>query len=295
MRCHRMTSAVIAALLLGLLGLVGDAEAEPQVVLLPPLPAPGQSVRLIVADPAPAFKNARVYLWLRGAGAPTLDLESDRTGNTETAFPTFLYRFGEAGSYIGEYYDEPFPRYDASPKATFEVTVSASGLATVVEYHHARLDRYFYATDADEIARLDTGATTGWTRTGESFGALPAGARATYALPVCRFLGVPEAGIDGHFFSASPSECATVLAKWPDRWHLETSEAFSAVAPPTPFTCEPDYWQRVYRLYDARFGPRHRYTVSLAIRDRMRADGWIVEGAPLDGPYDESYAMCVPK
>lgn len=294
MECRRTTVAVLGWLTLCTGPVLGAAPDAPSVVLLPPLPAPGQEVMLVVADPAPWSLDARVYLW-RGGGPPTLDVRSDSMASATHGRPTFKFRLGATGTWYGEYYDEPHPNYSSNPKASFEVTVSAAGLATVVEYHHARLDRYFYTTDPDEIAKLDAGETSGWLRTGESFRALPAGARATYARPVCRFLGAPEAGIDGHFFSASPEECAVVAAKWPDQWRLEAAEAFLAVAPPTPFTCEPDPWQRVYRFYDDRTGPRHRYTVSREIRDRMLADGWVEEGAPLDGGYEPSYAMCVPR
>ena len=294
MQCRRTTVAMLGWLMLSCGPVLGVAQDAPSVVLMPPLPAPGQEVTLIVADPAPWSLDARVYLWL-GGGSPAQNLRSNAQASAAYRQPAFTFRVGAAGTYYGEYYDEPLPSYTTSAKAAFEVTVSAAGFVTVFEYHHPRLDRYFYATDPDEIAKLDTGMTPGWSRTGESFHALPAGTRATYARPVCRFYGTPEAGIDGHFFSASPEECAAVLARWPDRWLLETAEAFLAVAPPTPFTCEPDPWQRVYRLYDDRSGPRHRYTVSRAIRDRMLADGWVEEGAPLDGGYEESYAMCVPK
>lgn len=274
-------------------GMVAAQTPPPAVVLLPPLPAPGQAVTLVVADPAPWSTDARLYLWL-GGGPPTLDVRADARATAAYRYPTFAFRVGAPGTYQGEYFDEPFPTYTSNPKAGFSFTVSGAGLATVVEFHHAQPDRYFYTTDPDEIAKLDAGATPGWTRTGESFRALPAGTVASYALPVCRYYGAPGSGIDGHFFSASAAECAAVAAKWPHRWQLETREAFLAFVPPALFTCEPDYWQRVYRLYDDRSGPRHRYTVSRAIRDRMLADGSVEEGARLDGPYEESYAMCVP-
>ena len=43
------------------------------------------------------------------------------------------------------------------------------------------------------------------------------------------------------------------------------------------------------------YGPVIVVNSGWAVRYRMLADGWIEESAPLDGPYEESYAMCVPR
>ncbi len=295
MQHRRLPAAVLGWLVLCLGHAFGQTPAGPSVVLMPPLPAPGQIVRLVVVDPAPANRDVTLYLWRDGrSSSPAFSVRSPGVVSVAFRYPTFHFFAPEAGVYYGEYYDEPIPSYASNPKAEFRITVSATGLVSVVEYHNEALGRYFLTADADEIAKLDAGAISGWKRTGESFRALPPGTVAPFARPVCRYYGLPEAGIDGHFYSASADECAAVAAKWPGRWRLETSEAFLAVAPPYPFTCEPDPWQRVYRLYDDRNGPRHRYTVSYEIRSRMLAEGWIEEGAPLDGAYEPSYAMCVP-
>ena len=51
----------------------------------------------------------------------------------------------------------------------------------------------------------------GWARTGEGFKAYAAGSYNDGTVrPVCRFYGLPSAGLDSHFYSASPAECFAV-------------------------------------------------------------------------------------
>jgi len=45
---------------------------------------------------------------------------------------------------------------------------------------------------------------------------------------VCRLYGLPEAGLDSHFYSIDPDECAVVLERWPSSWTLEASAVFGA-------------------------------------------------------------------
>lgn len=273
------------------IGAAPPTTMEPALVVIPPLPTAGDWVSLTIVDPQPADAGNFIYVNRRGEEPERWDGTWTPTSNPSTR--AFGPRQLPAGTYdVGHYY-VPMD-YFPEEKAHFVFTVSPSGPVIVVEFHNAALDRYFITADTAEIARLDSGEPTGWARTGESFRALSPGTPASNARPVCRYWGVPEAGIHGHFFSASPEECAAVAAKWPEQWLLETSEAFLAIAPPYPYTCEADAGQRVYRLYDDRTGPRHRYTASRAVRDKMVADGWVEEGAPLDGPYEDIYAMCVP-
>src|SRR5206468_10347864 len=83
----------------------------------------------------------------------------------------------------------------------------------VVEYYNVSQDSYFITVDPYEIAGRDSGSPAGWLRTGYRFlaytdpGVAPAGAQ-----PVCRLYAPPPYG-DTRFYSASPQECAAMLAQ----------------------------------------------------------------------------------
>src|SRR5688572_25211520 len=94
----------------------------------------------------------------------------------------------------------------------------ASSLIEVVEYYHAALDHYFITADANEITLLDNGTMRGWARTGQAFTAYATNVVDSRPLPVCRFYGRPEAGLDSHFYSGSPEECGAVIQKFPASW-----------------------------------------------------------------------------
>ena len=154
--------------------------------------------------------------------------------------------------------------------------------ATAVEYYDAQLDHYFMTADATEIAALDAGQFQGWVRTGQQFpvyvAALSAGSIPSWLVPVCRYYGLPSAGLDTHFFSASVEECAAVAAKWPTQWLLETPNAFYSYLPDTTDASCPSGTVPVYRLFNNRRNVNHRYTTSLASRQKMIDAGWIPEG-----------------
>lgn len=80
-------------------------------------------------------------------------------------------------------------------------------------------------------------------------------------------------------------------ANWPNEWILETDAALGAIASQFPSDCP----QPLYRLYNNRSDSNHRYTRSTGIRDRMIAEGWILEAYAFDGPlaYEEPFTMCV--
>jgi hypothetical protein len=154
-----------------------------------------------------------------------------------------------------------------------------------IEFHHATLDHYFLTADDAEIARLDSGDLPGWSRTGQSFWVVPPdGLRNplppydTYlGDPVCRFYGLPEYGLDSHFFTGSAAECRAVQERWPGRWILESDNVFRFIA---AFDCGDRPYDRVlYRVYNDRPGANHRYVVDPALRDAMVARGWVSEGA----------------
>src|ERR1700756_3486422 len=85
---------------------------------------------------------------------------------------------------------------------------------SVIEFYDSLLDHYFISSLQPDIDALDSGHFFGWSRTGLSFRAFADQASGGPGVnPVCRFYIPPPA--DSHFFSASPAECAQVLAKIP--------------------------------------------------------------------------------
>jgi serine protease len=178
-------------------------------------------------------------------------------------------------------------------QAALAFSVAEGGLATVVEFYNAAQDHYFITADTAEIALLDQGVMRGWTRTGETFKVMFGEAMQSSAKSVCRFYGLPSAGLDSHFFSASFDECVTVIDRWPRQWQLETTNAFGVVAE-APVTGCPGASQPLYRLYDNRPDVNHRYTTSTTTRDAMTARGWILEGSASPTAPGDRVAMCVP-
>jgi hypothetical protein len=130
----------------------------------------------------------------------------------------------------------------------------------------------------------------GWTRTGGVFLAYPSGT--TLVRPgvqdVRRYYGRPQAGLDSHFFSADPAECAQVAARWPEAWALETSSAFRIGPPNGSATCPPNT-QVVHRAFNGRADANHRYFTDAAIADVMVSAGWTLEGSGTDRA-----VMCAP-
>jgi hypothetical protein len=172
-------------------------------------------------------------------------------------------------------------------------TTSASlpAVSDAVEYFNSVLGHYFMTSIPAEISALDNGVFTGWQRTGQTIPVYaqrddgPGG-----SVAVCRFYGLPEKGLNSHFYSASAAECAETQQSFGDSWTLESEEVFD-VYPADPITgaCLFDTTP-VYRVFNNRPDANHRYTTSLGIRDSMVANGWIAEGY---GP--DSVAFCGPR
>jgi len=162
----------------------------------------------------------------------------------------------------------------------------------VVEYYHPQLDHYFITPLANEIDALDSGRVAGWLRTGLAFdGSSAPGAGLS---PVCRFYIPPEHGAS-HFLSASPAECAMVLARIGtdpnfSGYKEETTAEFYIALPDTASGACPGGTLPVYRLWNHRADSNHRYTADRATRDAMIARGYTPEGYGPDG-----VAMCTPR
>ena len=168
---------------------------------------------------------------------------------------------------------------------------------TVVEFYNDSLDHYFMSPLAPDIDALDSGRIAGWSRTGYAFEAF-ATMLAVSLDPVCRFYIPPQHG-DSHFFSASPSECAAVLAKigvdpnysgyvyeTPNEFFITLPDLASGVCPPFALAGAPNPGG-VFRLWNGRADSNHRYTTDPNVRAQMLARGYVPEGY---GPL--GVAMC---
>jgi hypothetical protein len=166
------------------------------------------------------------------------------------------------------------------------LTAATSYAGVAVEYYHTAFDHYFITADPAEQAALDSGRFKGWVRSGFKFDVLDAGTNAPGSTPVCRFYGLPAAGLDSHFYSASPAECAAVAVKFAGAWQLESTEVFRAVLPSATGVC-PGGTAPVYRSWNQRTDSNHRYTVSPQVQFSQVLSGWLPEGYNAEG-----VAMC---
>jgi len=159
----------------------------------------------------------------------------------------------------------------------------------IIEYYNGTLDHYFITGDPDEISILDSGTFSGWSRTGLQFNAFAANPPGSGLQPVCRYYGRPDAGLNSHFYSASPEECAAVFTKFSFAWTLESNNVFQIVVPDVTTGMCPQATIPVYRIFNGRTDANHRYTTDPAIRQRMLSLGGVSEGYGLDG-----VAFCAP-
>lgn len=152
-------------------------------------------------------------------------------------------------------------------------------LVDVIEFHHAGLDHYFITADTNEILVLDTGTLPGWSRTGYQFRALAAGSSSGGTInPVCRYYGLPSAGLASHFYSASPAECYQVNERFAAAWQMESDNVFQLDLPDQATGACPGGTVPVYRVFNNRADANHRYMTSAVVRAQMESLGWIREG-----------------
>src|SRR5580704_17993549 len=174
---------------------------------------------------------------------------------------------------------------------TAAVTPVRAQSVTVIEYYNPLLDHYFITSLQPDIQALDSGHFFGWSRTGLTFqGFADQASGGPAASPVCRFYIPPPA--DSHFFSASPAECAAVLAKISTdpnyrSFIYKTPSAFYIALPDTATGTCPAGTAPVYRLWNQRADSNHRYTADAATKALMLAKGYVSEGYGPNG-----VAMC---
>jgi hypothetical protein len=159
----------------------------------------------------------------------------------------------------------------------------AQNLVDVIEFYNAGLDHYFISALAPDIEALDSGKFPGWARTGLSFKVYDGPAAG--ASPVCRFY-IPPAQGDSHFYSASPTECADVRAKFPTFDYESASVMYVALPDASSGACASGL-APVYRLWNQRADSNHRYTTDVGARASMIARGYQPEGYGPNG-----VAMC---
>jgi hypothetical protein len=181
----------------------------------------------------------------------------------------------------------------AMPKiqAYFPTVVSGSSstdrASVVVEYFNPALDQYFSTLFADEIAKLDAGAFVGWEQSVGAFAAYASTADApSDAVPVCRFWSPSNSS---HFYTANQAECDAVEYLYPNVWILETRSAFYVYLPDTVTGSCGSGRLPIYRMYNNKPNPGHRYITDRKLRDWMIGAGWVAEGY---GP--EAVMMCAP-
>jgi hypothetical protein len=169
------------------------------------------------------------------------------------------------------------------------LSISGIGIATapadadVIEFFYPPLNTYFLTASPAEAAFIDAGGVgSGWVRTGFHFHAWTADNVASGAVPVCRFTGTPDLGPNSHFFTADDNECTVVKA---NPYWLYEGLAFRALTP-SGGACAAGMAPVVRFFWPGTEVAllRHRYVVDPAEAARMRAAGWIEEGAVFCAP-----------
>jgi hypothetical protein len=168
-------------------------------------------------------------------------------------------------------------------------------IVAAIEFHNAALDHYLLTVGMAEISDLDRGVHPGWVRTGKQFNVFAPGKSGGTGTPMCRFYGLPSAGLDSHFYTANAEECAALPTKYNGAWQLETSNAFEIWlmdTPPTNRYCNPGMGEaQIVRLWNQRVDSGHRYLTDGNALLGMLLAGWIEEGVGYPSP---ASGMCAP-
>jgi Repeat of unknown function (DUF5648) len=155
---------------------------------------------------------------------------------------------------------------------------------------------YYYASNDETRAILDSGRPGKWFRTGKGF-------KHGGYVSVCRFYGSVSPGPNSHFYTASDNECSVLksleakpMPSNKQQFNFEGVAFYANVPIPSkaagqPATC-PTQSIPLYRAYNAAWGPsgkknydsNHRFSTSRADIDAVVAKGW----------NDEGMVMCVP-
>ena len=200
----------------------------------------------------------------------------------------------EPGQYMVQFESRCSPSDPIRFAVSFQfqvVDATQTLLRSAVEFFRDNANHYFMTAEPVEIDALDSGHFPGWRRTGQTLGVYtPAAPLSAGLSPVCRFYGRPEAGLDSHFFSASPVECQAVIDRFSNAWVLESANVFIVGLPDMTDGSCPAGFVPVYRLYNNRPDSNHKYTTSFANRQIFVSQlDWIPEGY---GP--DAVAMCSP-
>jgi hypothetical protein len=153
-------------------------------------------------------------------------------------------------------------------------SLASAEVVRAVEYYHQAFEHYFVTANPTEVAAFDSGMFQGWWRTGQRYRVDDA--PAADLVPVCRFYTSAFAGKASHFFTASPTECAS-LKKSP-HWTYE-SVAFYARVPDAQGNCGAGI-AAIHRLFNNGQGgaPNHAYTAYDDKKNTLVGAGWIQEG-----------------
>lgn len=162
-----------------------------------------------------------------------------------------------------------------------KLDVIADDFTVAVEFHDPERDLYFATSDAVEAENLDRAPGSPWVATGEGFVVHPPGAHVPQTVPVCRFYGRPELGLDDHVLSANADECAALEAD--PRWILETRQAFRVGLPdPATGACA-EGSVPVYRFWNAARGVGHRLVNAFQVETMRQQSHSVAEGWGQDG------------
>jgi len=228
--------------------------------------------------------DGRLDASFNGSGRLALHVGRPRPGEEEAFALTALEPQAD-GSFIVRSSDPPAVAVvtpegtlDAAFATTQVLKMSAFDYHVAAVFYNAALDQYFVTADPEEIAGLDRSLAHGWQSWADGFHVYPAGTADPGTVPVCRFYGLPAAGLDSHLLTANAEECAALVSAPQAGWILESSEAFRIELPdPVSGACAADRMP-VFRLWNARPDSGHHLTTDLRVRDRLLAKGYVSEG-----------------